>query len=96
MKYFRGHISLPLEKFFPAVSEKAICFTVAGGYTTANDTYTWFPKSQVVIGEPNDVGNAEILIPYWLMKQKSGKPVDFFYRLREVDGYNGEPVVVER
>lgn len=96
MKYFRGWISTPVEKFFPAVSDKAICFTVAGGYTTANDTRTWFPKSQIKIGEPNEYGNAEILIPYWLVKQKSPNAVDFFSRLREVGQYNGENFIVDK
>lgn len=95
-KYFRGWMSLPVEKYVPACTEKAICLTVAGGYTTANDRYEWFPRSQIIIGEPNEVGNAEVLIPYWLIKQKSGHAVDFFRRLREIGAYNGEPEIVER
>lgn len=95
-KYFRGWVSLPLEKYVPNVTEKAVAFTVAGGYTTLNDTYEWFPKSQLVIGEPNECGNAEILIPYWLIKQKSRNPEDFFSRLREIGQYNGEHYIVER
>lgn len=83
-KYFRGWVTLPLERSFPAVTDKAIAFTIAGGYTSANDRIEWFPKSQLVIGEPNEYGNAEILIPYWLMKQKSRNPVDLFGRMREV------------
>lgn len=96
-KYFRGWITLPVEKYVPSCTEKAIALTVAGGYTTANDTYAWFPRSQVIIGEPNEYGNAEILIPYWLVKQKSNlSPIDFFRRLREIGSYNGESEIVER
>lgn len=96
MKYFRGWVSLPLEKHLPSVTEKAVAFTVAGGLTTANDSFTWFPKSQLVIGEPNEYGNAEMLIPYWLIRQKSSNPVDFYHRLREIEQYNGENEIIER
>ena len=96
MKYFRGWVSLPIEDHVPAVSDKGICFTIAGGYTTANDTFSWFPKSQVKIGEPNDVGNAEILIPYWLVSKKTNNARDFFSRIREICAYNGEDYIVER
>lgn len=96
MKYFRGWVSLPLERFFPAVTEKAVAITIAGGYTTANDKIAWFPKSQLIIGEPNEYGNAEMLIPYWLIKQKCNNPCDYFERLREISAYNGEPYIVER
>ena len=95
-KYFRGWVSLPLEKYLPSATEKAVAFTVAGGYTTANDTFEWFPRSQLVIGEPNECGNAEILIPYWLVKQKARNPVDFFHRIREIGKYNGEDEIIER
>ena len=95
-KYFRGWTTLPLEKTFPAVTDKAIAITIAGGYTAANDTFEWFPKSQLIIGEPNEYGNAEVLIPYWMMKQKSRNPMELFRRMREVEGYNGENEIVER
>jgi hypothetical protein len=96
-KYFRGWASLPLEKYFPAVTEKAIAVTIAGGYTDANDRIIWLPKSQLIIGEPNEVGNAEILIPYWLVKQKTNfDPKDLFWRMREIGKYNGEREIVER
>lgn len=96
MKYFRGWVSLPLENHVPAVTDRAICFTIAGGYTTANDTFSWFPKSQVKIGEPNEVGNAEVLIPYWLVSKKTNNAKDYFERIREIGAYNGEPNIVER
>lgn len=92
MKYYRGWITLPLESHLPAVTAKAVAVTVAGGYTGANDFIKWLPKSQIKVGEPNKHGNAEILIPYWLIK-KSG--IDF-NRIREISGFNGEDPVVER
>lgn len=95
-KYFRGWTTLPLETHMPAVTDKAVAITIAGGATTANDTIEWFPKSQLIIGEPNEYGNAEILIPYWLMKQKRNNPFDLFNRMREIEGYNGEKEIVER
>ena len=96
-KYFRGWTSLPLEKYFPAVTEKAVAVTIAGGYTDANDRIIWLPKSQLIIGEPNEIGNAEILIPYWLVKQKTNfDPSDLFERMREIGKYNGERIIVER
>ena len=96
-QYFKGYVCLPLEKFVPRVTEKAIAFTIAGGYTTANDKIEWFPKSQIIIGEPNDVGVAEILIPYWIIKQKTTSyPVDYFERIREIRTGSGEKIVVER
>ena len=82
-KYYKGWITLPIENYVPKVTEKAICFTVAGGYTCASDTYEWFPKSQIIVGEPNDVGNAEIFIPCWLFKSKC---IDAS-RIRECDFY---------
>ena len=69
-KYYKGWITLPIEQYVPQTTEKAICLTVAGGATCANDTFAWFPKSQILIGKPNEVGNAEILIPVWLFKSK--------------------------
>lgn len=69
-QYFKGMTSLPFERYFPKVTEKAVCVTIVGGYTSANDRNEWFPKSQIIIGEPNDVGNAEIFIPCWLFRSK--------------------------
>lgn len=92
MMYFRGWVSTPIEKFVPAVTDKAICLTIAGGYTDANDRCEWFPKSQIRIGEPNEAGNAEILIPMWIMRNKhiDGSSI------REINSGNGEDNIVER
>ena len=57
-KYYAGYIGIP-EKSLPRVTEKAYCFTVAGGYTCANDTYTYLPKSQCIIEKPNEYGNCK-------------------------------------
>ena len=68
MKYYKGWITTPIENYLPRVSKKAIGLTYAGGYTTINDRVIYFPKSQIIIGEPNSAGNAPILIPVWLFK----------------------------
>ena len=85
-KYFRGFIQLPFEKAFPGVTEKAVQVTIAGGSTCANDWHEWFPKSQLIIGEPNNIGWAEVLIPFWIIKQKTNMPPrDYFRRIREIE-----------
>ena len=81
-----------MERSFPAVTAKAVAVTVAGGYTCANDYHQWIPKSQIKVGEPNEYGNAEILIPVWLLRKKG---IDF-HRIREINGHSGEPDIVER
>ena len=82
-KYYKGWITLPMEHYLPATTDKAIALTVSGGYSTANDTLAWFPKSQIIVGEANEVGNAEVLIPVWILKQKGIDPL----RIREMDLY---------
>ena len=69
-KYYEGTIGLPLERFFPRVTDKAIAVTISGGYTSANDRIMYLPLSQLVIGEPNEYGNAKIYIPVWLLRGK--------------------------
>ena len=64
-------------------SEKAWCFTVAGGYGTANDTKLWIPKSIVEIGAPNEYGNANIYIPQWFATKKGIRGQ--IERIREID-----------
>lgn len=66
-KYYKGWITLPLETSVPAQTEKAIAFTVAGGYSTANDTLMWIPRSIIRLGEPNEHGNADIFVPVWFV-----------------------------
>lgn len=80
-KYYKGWITLPMENYVDG-SEKAWRFTVAGGYTTTNDTSLWVPKSIVEIGEPNEVGNAYVYLPMWFVA-KNGlfRTVD---RIREI------------
>jgi len=86
-KYYKGWISLPLEHFVPAVTEKAIMVTVAGGVSTSNDKHEWFPKSQIVFGEPNECNNVEVYIPVWLFRSKRIDP----RRIRELN-LDGEVV----
>ena len=64
---------------FKYESEKSIGIPLAGGYTTANDTIVYFPKSQIVFSEPNEFGNRLLYIPKWLFIQKNIDP----YRLRD-------------
>ena len=61
---------VPLERFFPRVTDKAIAVTISGGYTSCNDRLMYLPLSQLIIGKPNEYGNAKIYIPVWLLKGK--------------------------
>lgn len=67
-KYFRGWTGYPLETYLPRVTDKALAFTVNKGY--GYEELFYLPKSQVIIGEPNEVGNVEILIPVWILRGK--------------------------
>ena len=82
-KYYKGWITLPIEHHVAAHTEKAICFTVAGGYSTANDTDLWIPRSILKFGEPNEHGNANIYLPMWFVARNGlWKKVE---RIREVN-----------
>ena len=87
-KYYKGWITTPIENYVPASTDKAIALTVAGGYTDANDEYAWFPKSQIIIGKPNEYGNAYVFIPVWLFKSKHIDP----RRIREIECLGDEVV----
>lgn len=87
-KYFRGYSSLPLEKFLPRVTEKAVAFTHISKAGADDGYLVWFPKSQVIIGEANDVGNADIYIPCWLFKSKGINP-------QRLDEFNSDGDIVE-
>lgn len=63
---------------------KAWCFDYAGGATGLNDTKVFFPKSQCIETEPNDLGNKQLLIPTWLFRKNNLDPC----RIRA--NYNGE------
>lgn len=85
-KYYKGFITLPIETSVVGCTEKAICFTVAGGYSTANDTYLWIPRSILKFDEPNEHGNANIYLPMWFVaKNGLWKKVE---RIREVQFTN--------
>jgi hypothetical protein len=82
-KYYKGWITLPIDQHVAARTEKAVCFTVAGGYSTANDSDLWVPRSIIKLGEPNENGNADIFIPMWFVaKHGLWKNIE---RLREVN-----------
>ena len=91
-RYYRLAIHENTVKAHTSSSGKAIWFTVAGGYTSANDWREWFPLSQLIIGKPNEVGWCEILIPFWILNQKQIP----YSRLREIEVWNGEEYIVER
>lgn len=46
-KYFVAYSQLPLEDHVPYRSEKAIGLSVAGGYTTANDTMIYISRKLI-------------------------------------------------
>lgn len=73
-QYFKGTVGT-----FAGESEKAFALTNGhGAWGRNNATHEWFPKSQCIIGEPNEYGWRDILIPCWLMKQKGIKSLDAF------------------
>lgn len=81
-KYYTGWITLPLEDYIPASTPKAICVTVAGGYSTANDENLWIPRSILRIAEPNEHGNARVYLPMWFVARNGlYKKVE---RIREI------------
>lgn len=82
-KYYKGWITLPIDDYVTASTKKAVCFTVAGGYSTANDTKVWVPKSILKIGESNEVGNAEVYLPMWFVVKKGIK--NQVERIRDID-----------
>lgn len=54
-------------------TDKAYCFDFSlNGINTV--THEWFPKSQCILGEQNEVGNRIIWIPAWLISQKNINP----------------------
>jgi hypothetical protein len=81
-KYYKGWCTLPIEDYVRA-TDKAVCFTVAGGATTANDTNMWVPRAILKVSEPNEYGNADVYLPMWFVA-KNGlfKAVE---RIREID-----------
>ena len=82
-KYYVGYIALPFE----VETEKAVAFTVSHGHIgRGHDTPLWLPKSQLEIGEPNEVNIAEIKIPAWLLDKNNVN----FYKINEVRTGNGE------
>ncbi len=91
-RYYRLAIHENTVKSHTSASGKAIHFTISNGYTSANDTTEWFPLSQLIIGNPNECGWCEILIPLWILKQKNIS----YSRLRELEVWTGEEHIVER
>lgn len=59
---------------FPAsvvnAREKSICVS------TRNNEAAYMPKSQMIIGEPDQYGITEVLIPFWLFTSKAMSDLD--------------------
>lgn len=66
MKYYRTFTTAPIEDHM-ITTEKAICLTMNNGWGQ-KPSYIWLPKSQIIFGEVNDVGNIPMWIPMWLLK----------------------------
>lgn len=76
---------------FAGESDKAFALTNGhGAWGRQNATHDWFPKSQCIIGEANEYGWREILVPYWLMKQKG------LYNLEVYDEIHHQIGIVEK
>jgi hypothetical protein len=56
MKAYKFSTGNP-DQCLPRITDKAYCFTRCEGYTSLNDSYIYFPKSQCKLSEPNEVGN---------------------------------------
>lgn len=87
-KYFKGWISSPVERYLPRVTEKAVAFTYLSKHGAADGRLVYFPKSQVVFDDVNDVGNIAVYIPCWLFKSKNLDP-------RQLDEFNSDGDIVE-
>ena len=55
-------------------TEKSFALEFRGGYTAINDWIEYFPKSQCIFTEPNDIGNFTVLIPVWMFARKKLNP----------------------
>ena len=65
-KYFFGWAG---ENCWKQGTEKAVCFTYAGGYTSLNDKTIWVPRSICITEPANEYGNFRIYIPCWFFKK---------------------------
>lgn len=56
-------------------TDKAVAFDYDHGhYGTGHLSHKWFPKSQLIIGEENEVGLRSVLIPKWLLDKNDIDP----------------------
>lgn len=93
-KYYRGWTTL---SELPNGTEKAIPLEIAMP-SPLDHRIVWIPRSQIIIGEPNQYGNAEVLIPLWLLYSNGiclyKHPAKLF---RDIEEYgDGSPRFVER
>ena len=87
MKYYRA-----LVQEFRAETEKAYAITVFDGFAGRHDDVKWLPKSQLEVGEPNECGWKEVLIPAWLINKNHIK----INMVNEFNFENGADYTVER
>lgn len=88
-KYYFGWTS---KDVIDCGTEKACCFTYAGGYTSINDSFLYIPRSIMFVDEPNEYGNVKIYIPVWFFK----KNLTDHRKIREIDwGENGVSELVK-
>jgi len=63
------------ESFVPrGETEKAYAFQLYSGRFGGNDEFSWFPKSAVIVSEPNQYGNSTCMIAKWIFKSKNIRP----------------------
>lgn len=59
---------LDMKRFESCSTEKAFyVYYHTGHWGSGHDKVMWFPKSQCIFEEPNDVGNFRVYIPCWLI-----------------------------
>ena len=87
MKYYRAYF-----QEFASETEKAVAITIYDGFAGRHDEHKWLPKSQIMIGEPNECGWKEVLIPAWLINKNHIK----INMVNEFNFENGADYIVER
>lgn len=69
MKYYKGLIH---ENTLKQGTKKAVCLDIDDGrWSSRRDKKFWLAKSVCIIGDRNECGWHEILIPYWLLRKNN-------------------------
>lgn len=88
-KYYFGWAN---KETFEFGTEKAWCYTYAGGFTNANDKIQYMPRSIMIVEDANEYGNCKVFVPVWFFKKNF---IDH-RKIREIDwGENGVSELVE-